>query len=300
MACFVFFGAYPPILVDSHAKHPTQRSDSNVTFLCNDSPNNYTVSYMGFDYFLCNASVSIIDSNGKQLFNTAIIENEGSLATKRVYNTLFKGSTDLKWSFWEETYPLNGDPQKRGDSPIINEKGPLEQLITGNDTYEYLVYELNTPLPPSFTSSKKHKKQRTIYHPNGAWTSSQLNWKGRLANAYIVFINGQFRGYAQNFDHKAGNLNYSLTLYEMGDGEYNLSIVSSSWGIDNRMTPEDGDKGQEMKGIIDEIYFSDYISGDVLLDLSKAKWSHWLGTTGEVLEVCWFLAVLLVFLRART
>eukprot|EP01084_Bolivina_argentea_P000812 1494_1 len=249
---------------------PYNTSDK-LTFLVNMAINiNFSVMYDNINYFLPSYSVSIIDYQGKELMNTAKV-NETGLPTQRIYKTIYSGANDLKFESWNEVIPLQNNIQKRPDKATMN-KTPLEQLRFTNYSWtEYLVYSTE------FTVTSDDQQITTV------------NWIGRLSNAYLVWIDDGYQSEAVNYDHWAGNVEFSANFTShLYVGDYILTILSSSLGVDNYggieagMTADECDK----KGIVGNVYLNNYNnSNDTIMDITNNTWYHWIGLTGEQLNV---------------
>jgi len=236
-------------------------SGDKLVFLCNIDNKDYTLKYNGMDYYVPATSVSLLDFEGTELYNTAKVSTAG-LPTERV-NTVLYG--DLKFASYQEPFPLTGNNAKiRPDSAIMN-KTPLEQIKLTNDTSEYVVYLTNLP---------------------GAIQSGyMLKFTGRKANAYIVYIDDEYIGTVADYEHSAGNLNMTITINTaISSGQHVLTIISSSLGISNGMPPGSSPDGCDMKGLVGIVQILDKNKG-LINDLTNNGWSQYIGLTGEVLNI---------------
>eukprot|EP01084_Bolivina_argentea_P267943 454991_1 len=71
-----------------------------LTFLYNLKSSNTTLKWKNNQYFMPNDSVSILNNNGIEIYNSAKINMTG-LATKRVFETVYSGAK-LSWTSWTE------------------------------------------------------------------------------------------------------------------------------------------------------------------------------------------------------
>eukprot|EP01084_Bolivina_argentea_P267941 454988_1 len=236
--------------------------NKNVTFLYNTGNDDVTVIWENKKYFMASQSVIILDNMNNVLFNTDDVNITG-IATQRVYETIYD-SNNLKYSSWTEELPYAFNKQNRPDHWVYN-KTPLEQIRFTNNTFEYLIYSTNF----STDSTLNAGTTKLVFH-------------GRTANAYILYIDGIYQGQAWDGSHigeSRGAKNYSINILQsVAKGIHSLSVVSSSLGIDNSVMSESPPDAQDMKGIMDYIKISS-------IDITANGWYHWIGTTGEILNV---------------
>ena len=261
-------------------------SDQNITFLINnDASNNYTVEWKGNMYYLPNKSVSIVSNNGKEIYNTAKINRTG-LATERVYKTIYSGSSDLSFESWNEILPIwKINSQNRTDSYIFNQR-PLEQLrlSVNNNQSEYLIYE--TEIETDFTNSSINSQTLLI------------KVQGRKANSYYLYLNGIYIDTFSDGSHSKANCSFSFS-FGSDDSNINLNtldcsasnetciltIISSSLGISNGIEPQGGSNAQDKKGIVGQVRLYSTSKNKTIDDYTYNGWTHWIGTTGENLNV---------------
>merc|ERR1719334_3002584 len=200
----------------AYAYHSTT-TGKNLTFLVNMDAMTTTAAWQNRNYELAGASVVILDDDASVLFNTSEVNTTG-LATQRVFKTIYD-SADLRFSSWTETYPLCANAQHRSDAPTLN-KSPLEQIRFTNDTSEYLIYATN------FTLSAPQ-------------SNVTVSLDGRKANAYVVFIDGEYVGSQFDGNHGAGALSVDIAVSgSLSADTHSLSVISSSLGIANGMQNE--------------------------------------------------------------
>ncbi|ETO22633.1 beta-galactosidase, partial [Reticulomyxa filosa] len=256
-------------------------SSDHVTFLVNTHPSqDYVLEWNGIEYWLPNSSVSIVDSEGSELFNTAKVDSAG-LPTSRVYRVIVDGQTDLHWQSWTELVPLQDNPQHRSDAAIVNKNGPLEQIRLGNESSEYMYY---TTIFEIFANDT-----------NGI-VSSMLSWDARMANAYLVFIDNVFVAQSFNYDHGQGSVFAQADTSKANDLLQNntshkhvLTILSSSLGVDNGINNMQGPQAQD-KGLVGSVLLTLHFNDNhrAVYSLTNQSWSHWIGSTGENLQVHFF------------
>lgn len=257
-----------------------------MTFLINtDSNKDESVNYNGIDYYLPGKSVSILDSEGMELFNTAKVDTT-NVATKRVYKTVYSGSDgSLTFESWNETIPLMNNVQKRTDNYITNDT-PLEQIRLSNASSEYMYYE--SKITTNFANLNSESEFSIVF-------------QGQAANAYNVYLNGDYLGTGWNGKHSSGAVNYSIMLNDssvaiIGKTDCSktnciLTILSSSLGIDNYdgvVSGGDADS-QDKKGLTGCVLLYDNSNKAMVDDYRNGGWDHWIGTTGENLNVCLYL-----------
>ena len=150
---------------------------NGVTFLVNlDEDSKHTVIWNDVSYDLPEQSISILDANGVELFNTAKVNSNG-LPTKRVYEVLYAGE-ELNWEVYVDNIT------NRMDEPVFNER-PFEQIRFTNYTSEYLYYQTN-------------------FTVNTAVEGGNLIFDGRCSNGYIIYFgqygNEKYMGFAHNVE----------------------------------------------------------------------------------------------------
>ena len=267
--------------VYSSRNKTTEDNGYKVTFLLNiDSSNDYTVAWEGIDYYLPSESVSIIDSSGDELFNSGKVDTI-DLPTERIYKTLYSGNDDLKFESWSEDIPLINNTQNRSDTAIYN-KNPYEQIRFSNNTSEYLYY------CASITTDFSTMNGKTL----------ELKFEGQEANAYNVWFNNEFMGTDWNGAHSSGKMNFSVNIMNVttncgssssGSGsDCVLTILSSNLGIHNGISNQQGSDSQDKKGLTGRIWLYDSSDKKIVDEYSSAGWNHWIGSTGEVLNVSYF------------
>eukprot|EP01084_Bolivina_argentea_P195532 335405_1 len=257
-------------------------SGDMITFLVNmDDIFNYTLEWNNKNYSVPAVSVSIVNNDGIEVYNTYKVNSTG-LAIKRIYKTVYNGTVDLQFSYWNEPIPIIEKYSNRTDKPIINQS-PLEQIRFTNDSFsEYLYYSM-------IFNTKDFK----INVSNGE--DILLEWIGRTANAYSVFIDDIYIGQAWDGHHGALDLPFSVDIYYNIINEtkdYILTIISSSLGIDNDdfqgVKTGFGPDEQDKKGIVGYVQFLTVIDDKkpaLIMDLTNLTWTHWIGLTGEELQI---------------
>eukprot|EP01084_Bolivina_argentea_P198646 340099_1 len=231
--------------------------NSNLTFLCNTGSSLQNVTWKGKQYSLPSQSVSILDNNNIELYNSDKVNTTGK-ASKRTFKTIYSGASQ-SFTSWTEQIPLYNNTQNRSDTPTINQS-PLEQIRFTNNSYEYLIYETN------FTVTN------TINTPT-------ISIAGRLAMSYIVYIDNMYIGQAWDGSHSMGNKNFDIKMSSnINGGEHSISIISSSLGIHNGIANQQPASAQDMKGIVGTVKIG-------TMDITKNNWSHYIGKTGERLNV---------------
>jgi hypothetical protein len=225
--------------------------ESAVSFLVNRLSTNTTVSFQGIPFSLRSGSVQIVDSAASVLFDTSAVVTEG-LSTERGFKPI---AERLLWEQFIEAVEYPG--------ALPSAAGPLPQLELTQDKTEYMVYE-----------------NREVQFPAAAeWT---LEWTGRKANAYLVFVDGQLAGSDQfNAVHGAGPMQYSVKLQTpaLAAGVHRVSILSVSLGNFNVFQIERPAADQDDKGI--QAGTLPVLSGVN----STPNWLHRPFLTGELLQV---------------
>ena len=238
-------------------------SNDQLIFILNMANKDYTLPFNGSNYDVPANSVSLIDNTGKEIYNTAKVNSTG-LATERVNTILYD---NLDFVSYSEPLPLNGENANiRPDEGILNES-PLEQIRLSNDTFEYLIYSTN------------------ITFNNDLSNEAYLQFTGQAANAYIIYINDQYIGQTFDYEHTSKTLQFKVEMNDSLDaGQYTLSVISSSLGIDNYEGIQAGDSPDECdkKGLTGNISI---IDGNDKMDLIDNEWMHYIGLTGERLDI---------------
>ncbi|ETO29917.1 beta-galactosidase [Reticulomyxa filosa] len=253
--------------------------DDQLTFLVNTDPfSNYSLAWNNIQYEVPGVSVSVIDFEGTELYNTAKVDNFG-LPTQRVYHVIVSGESGVKWQSWTEQVPLQQNPQGRTDSPFVSTKGPLEQIRLSNESSEYMYYSTTVDIIADENESNEFV----------------LEFSGRMANAYMLYIDNYFINDTFNYDHDAGTVNMSINLKGQSqwltNGSHVITILSSSQGIHNLLSNQQGPDAQDKKGLVGDIILIQVYStnnGQYLVreyNLTQLAWYQWIGLTGENLQV---------------
>jgi len=240
-------------------------SNDALTFLVNLDSKQYTLPWNGQSYQLPANSVSLIDYEGTELYNTGKVSTAG-LPTERVNTVLYSGDK-LSFSSYSEPIPLTASTANiRPDQGVANQT-PLEQIRFTNDTYEYVIYCTNITLQNDLSASAK------------------LEFSGQAANAYMVYIDDAYIGQTYDYEHTSKTIQMSVSMNTaISKGEHVLTVISSSLGVDNYhgirpgMTPDECDK----KGLTGNVTVVD---GNSKVDVTANGWMQYIGLTGERLEV---------------
>ena len=247
----------------------------SLTFLQNAGDTNVTILYNGLEYFIPAASITLVDADGIELYNTAKVITQ-DIPTERVYNNVY-GPGSLTWQYWSETIPPT-------DGSMLSSPTPLEQLNITQDETEYMFY-----------------MQTLSSIPSGA----NLSIGGWMANSYSVFIDETLVGNAYNIEHSGGPAGQTITLpSSIAKGSHTLTIVSGSLGINNGINNMQPGSAQEKKGIVGAVTLNGinitgngwtmrpFLSGELLqvyspAGESKVTWTQATGT-GPQTPLTWF------------
>ena len=256
----------------------SDENNETLTFLVNNnSTYDKTLEWNGIYYNMPSNSISIIDNDGEELYNTAKIDTT-DLPTKRVYKTIYSGSNNLSFDSWSEIVPLTGNKQNRSDGYGVYHSTPYEQIRYSNNTSEYLYYSVN--ISTNFSNIQNSMKNFDI----------KLEFDGRFANSYVFWLNDKYLGSTWNGHHNNNFTNMSLTITNVNldcsekNVDCTLTILSSMLGIDNRGLHGNASAMDE-KGIASFIRLIDDSSNKVIDTYTNDGWIHWLGSTGENLNV---------------
>ena len=220
-----------------------------IVFLVNTFNGNYTVTWEGKSYTIPQQSVSILDNQGTELYQTAKVNSTG-IPTQRV-NVPLLNSSNLKWEAYTESRTYDG---------MVSYPTPQEQLSITKDKTEYLVYTTQTEIDPSVTDYN-------------------ITIESRAANALLVFVNGAYKG--QTYDVRKTNDNATLSLYfqipSPGTTNITITIVSVSLGLECLFNNQKGPEAQDKKGIIGTVKLNDKVL--------SGPWGHRAFLNGEKLQV---------------
>ena len=262
--------------------YENRNKDNKVTFIINiDINNEYKIFWEGIEYDIPIESVSIIDNSGIELFNTGKVDTT-DVPTERIYKPLYKGGVDLIFESWSENVPLtnnNTNTQNRSDNAIYN-RNPYEQIRFSNNTSEYLYY--STSITTDFSSI------------NGK--DLELQFEGQIASSYYLWFNDEYIASDFNFERGTGPANFSFTMSNVTNNDCSsssstnsndciITILSCNLGISTTVTNEQGPDSQDKKGITGKIWLYDITDSKIIDDYTNSGWYHWIGTTGEVLNI---------------
>ena len=195
-------------------------------------------------------SVQLLDENSKLLWDSANYSDIDANNTVRVSIL----NDPLDWKFYSELLQSNL-------SKIIASK-PLEQLNVTKDETVYLWYRRNV----------------TLSQPT---SQSIIQVDTRRANSLLFFLDGQFLGHFDDYEHAQGTITITVTvdLSQFRPNEqYLFEILSVSLGIDNYNI---GPNSFEYKGIVGNVS----LNGQILVGGEGSIWEHQKGLVGEYLQV---------------
>ena len=219
------------------------RAGRGVAFVENSVNETALVRFSGDNYTLPGLSSSLVDlQSGGELFNSGKVRSAG-LPTKRVYTSI---GGKFPWKVWKE----NISSLQYG----FFYDQPLEQLRVTNDVSDYLFY------------------QTTIVGTKTGQVSLVVG--SRIANWFLVFLDGEPQSSVGYCTHDEGDRNYTLTLETREGKSHELTLLSVSLGVNTHTEPGEYDK----KGI----------TGGVLLDgknITERKWFHRPALAGELMNV---------------
>ena len=222
-----------------------------IVFLVNTYTQDYSVAWEGQSYSIPKQSVTILDHQGSELYQTAKVNTAG-VPTQRVYVTLLN-SSDLTWEAYTEIHDYDD---------VVYFPGPQEQLSITHDKTDYLVY---------ITSTECGKAE---------WKFN-ITLESRVSMAVLLFIDGVYKGQAYNpykshanatlvFDFEASVLSVNSKVLE-------IALVSISLGLDNVFENQQGPEAQDQKGIV----------GVARMDgkLLNRRWGHRAQINGERMQI---------------
>ena len=223
--------------------------ERRVVFLTNTYTSDYSVTWEGHNYTIPAESVTIVDYQGTELYQTSQVDLT-NVPTERVYVPLLS-SSDLEWQAYTED---------RTYDDSVSYSTPQEQLSITRDKTEYLIYS-------------------TQANVDLTQTNNQIVIETRKATALLVFINGEYKG--QTYNSEKANADTTLTLTFdsslTGSNTVDISIVSVSLGIECLLYNQQGPEAQDHKGIVGQVTINSVaLSG---------PWSHRPALNGEELAI---------------
>jgi hypothetical protein len=220
-----------------------------VVFLVNTLNADYGVTWEGQSYTIPQKSVTIVDYQGAELYQTSKVDTAG-VPTQRVYVPLLN-SSNLNWEAYTEERLYN-------DS--VSHPSPQEQISVTRDKTEYLVYSTQVDVDPSESNY-------------------QLTIQTRASTAILVLINGDYKG--QTVDTRKTNedttLSLNFQLANLSSKTINVTLVSASLGIENDFNNQQGPEAQDKKGIVGSVK----LNGNTL----SGPWWHRPQLNGEKLQI---------------
>ena len=214
-----------------------------VAFIENSVNETALVRFRVDNYTLPGLSSSLVDlQSGGEIFNSGKVHSVG-LPTQRIYTSI---GGKFPWKVWQENV-------SNLQYSFFYDR-PLEQLRVTDDVSDYLFY------------------QTTVVGTKTGQASLVVG--SRIANWFLVFLDGEPQSNVGYCTHNEGDRNYTLTL-EMREGQsHELTLLSVSLGVNTHTEPGEYDK----KGI----------TGGVLLDgknITERKWFHRPSLAGELMNV---------------
>eukprot|EP01084_Bolivina_argentea_P122458 217001_1 len=237
-------------------------NNEKVSFLYNNDTNHsYTVLWNDKQYYLPESSVSVVDNNQMEMYNSAKINMSG-IPSKRVYNILV---SNMNFSSWSESIPITD--KMRNDMQMKTET-PLEQLRFTNDTYQHLIYN---------TSIENLPTGKDLL----------LKWRGYEGSTFQVFLDNYYIGQdwqgGNKFSIKEFGFSVTIPSKYITNSKHVLTIESTSLGMLAHCGPETDESKMDKKGIFQPIQL--YNGKALIKNLTDNGWSHWIGLTGELLNV---------------
>eukprot|EP01084_Bolivina_argentea_P195535 335410_1 len=245
-----------------------------LTFLYNNGSYDFTVLWQDIKYYLPSHSVSIVDNENIELYNSAKVNSDG-LPTQRVYIPVL---SDFRFSSWTEPFFTKSNQRNDG----IVHQTPLEQIRLTNDTNNHLIYSTNFSLNYS----------TTIYND----VPVMLRFDGCEGNTYWIYFDSSYVGEVWNGYHTPiTTVNYSLKIQAKYINRslsiHSLLIVSTSLGIESQAKPELDERYMDQKGIagsigaVGTVELYDSETNKLIVDLTKNQWIHYIGLYGEILGI---------------
>jgi len=221
-------------------------SVGKIIFLQNTASVGVTVKYYNLQFAMQSLSVIALDKSNSILFDSSKVDSVG-LRTRRAYTQ--HGISMEPFVAWSE------DVRTAIKGTMNSSEYPLEQLWITRDTTDYLFYQTEVGVP--------------------VVSGSYVVVDSRKANSLLVFIDGQFQGATDNYDHAAGNISMAVGITSPTKPPFNLTILSVSLGLDNGVYPG----FLEKKGIVGSVFIDE-------IDITtSARWFHQPKLTGELLHL---------------
>ena len=146
----------------------------------------------------------------------------------------------LDWKTWAE--PIGADASDEGT--VISSR-PIEQtllMIGSRTTSDYAWYETDMALREELT--------------NGT-----IRIETQKANAFSVFVDGEFVQAVDNHEHAEGNITLSVSVGMMTAGKHKLSLLSESLGYFNLIGRWGASTKAKTKGITGDVVITGNING---------------------------------------
>ena len=204
------------------------------------------------------AYASLLFIDDELAFDSATIQSEAT-SFKRQFQ--YDPSHLVGWSSWDE--PVG--PGSGVEPGLRKAAYPIEQTIlniASNVFSDYAWYETY------FQLSSDSDEPVTLYIET------------QEANAFVVYVDGQYVGNNNTHNHLENNVTLCLTLGPLTLGNHSLSLLSESLGYSNLIGRWGASTSAKKKGI----------TGEVLLGIAGAKneslcdgrtWSSFAGLHGE-------------------
>ncbi|KAL0485670.1 beta-galactosidase [Acrasis kona] len=222
--------------------------DNKVTFLYSSATSTVALLYNNKNITMSKKSIKVLVGRDDQLvYDTSIVKEYPKMVEKDVVNK-------LEWSAWSE--PLGSLQQVVASRtiPFLVSGKLLEQLnVTGEDTHR-MWYRAQVSVPSAEVS--------------------KLSFNGMAANAYLVFIDGEYIGQVYDIEVR-GTRNYKLE-FKTNKNSYILEILSVSYGQHNEVYPDT----RETKGVIGDLIINGKDVGK-----SVTTWVHQKKLAGEYLKI---------------
>lgn len=202
---------------------------------------------------------SILLVDGMAEFDSASIDPT-SMSFQRKFGDEDRLPTLLDWASWQE--PIGA---ASGDPITWTKEAPVEQTELNVDSgvdSDYVWYE-------------------TSFFVDDSVNESMIFIETQKANAFVVFVDDEFVGAADNHFHKEGSITLAVDIGAITQGEHKLSLLSESLGYNNLIGRWGGSTRQKLKGITSDVLLSLGANSANISLVDGREWRSFPGLHGE-------------------
>ena len=250
------------------------------------------MEWEGRTYNMSASSTSIL-KNGVEIFNSGDVRDNGDVHVWTATTT-----APLSWMSWVDPVIVKSGEDLPPPTPayvpwsgtalgrVVHAAAPLEQVNCSEYDSELLVYH-------RVVTKEEREGMGTMAAPGNHSLVPQV-LQTAYANAWTVFADGELVGTGWELGHhggafnlgrddctKDGGKNITLDLSSVQPGEFLLTLLSTSVGIDNGGHIDNANgavKSTGIKGITSTASNAVMLGG---VDLTTGPWVHVVGAVGE-------------------